>query len=541
MKMLQRILIAMAISCSIVHGQGLVNGDFSGYSCDPDWVLWNSANYLFYNDVSCGLTPWKVSHGSPDLNTTTSTGTIPVLYCAGMGSARGFGFTAAGDRNKVGNEGLFQDYTTYKGNRYYLRMYVSTSTANNNGADKIFVALTDGLEQKNVPFSQGNYSLPSPSSKQEVWKAENIESNWVLVEADFVADDDYSQIWFSLQDDDGDTYSYVYDYAMFYFTAANVSCCAISKSYSNTSSLPPVTNAGTIEAGNSVVVTSGQNVVFKSQNGVKLSPGFVASSGSTFVAKAGIACDCSLNGGVVKELCSVFPGDIQYLQSPGGTGVLVPNIFNRDTENWAPRSYGYAVPYNAYYWHLKVVNRSGSLVYETEKTAGVEGFQNGGITWDGGSLSSGTYYLVLDLKNCNGTYSFKDWVTVAGSPHARIAQTDAVAASEKPVATSKKMMKTDGERAPHRAAEALVASNGRLIYPNPVKEEFNYSYPMSQKGALKIELKDSSGNPVETIFDNTEVEGTISGVYNVKHLSRGVYYCTFQSSIGQENVRIVIE
>lgn len=445
--------------------------------------------------------------------------------------AGGANFADPGD--DWGSEGVFQNYSFYKGNKYYLQAYVRAYTTNraDDDIDKVFIALTDGLTPKGRKSdgTDASYRFPSVTEKQEIWNEQNYYtgSNWVSVEKEFIPDNDYAQLWISLTDNEDSEFGG--SSANLEFTLVNVSCCPfdqIVSSSNNLSTLPTAMN--NIETTGSVTVSSGQNIKFEAGNEVILKPGFIAGNGSSFTASIG-NCDCSLGGGNIVNICNVFDGPINFSTSQGGTGVYVPNVLVRNGSNyWYPTSYGYSKPYNAYHWKLEVFNRWGKKVDELEETSGVDGFVNQSIKWNAKGLSAGVYNILLKLTNCTGTYTFKDWVQVSDAS-ARLAANK-----------EKNRLQLDDERI--NTTNAVTSTTLLGAFPNPSHSTTSIAYEIAQAGYVNLKLLDATGNEIFILVDDKKHKvGYFTVDVNTDKLPPGVYFYKLQTSSYSGVEKLIIQ
>jgi hypothetical protein len=493
--------------------QKTANGDFN-YSCSNG--TFGTFFNAFYNGDACGLSPWQVSHGTPDISTTY--GAIPVNFSARMYS----GAIAASPG--YFSEGIFQNYNFVKGNRYFLRFYVSAdhpADGGNGDVDEVFISLANGLTGKNYPTqASANFDLPSVT-RQDVWRQTNYKTNeqWFLIDTEFIASDNYTQLWVSLKDNGGDPESVFF--AKFEIAGLYISCCPYDKYFENTNILTSTTRVeNKIETSQTVTVQNGQNVNFYAGKEINLKAGFLAQNGVLFKAATDSYCDCSVGGGNAVNICDVFAGSIQYISNSNGPGVYMPNYLNRDYyTNWYPTSYGYNKPYNAYYWKLKIINRWGQVVYEAENTSGVDGFANQSIKWNGGNVSTGTYYVDLKLTNCTGTYSYYNWLDVAGTAHPNSAR---IAGEEE---LSSEIMMEDKEK--------VLPDKSFLndIYPNPAKDLITFKYSIAKEGPVTLRLYNETNTITKTIvFEEKHPAGFFEFGYSVENLPSGIYFYSLEDS-----------
>ena len=524
-KALLLLSMVTATSTDFVNSQGLANQGFENFSCNAQ-----TAGRQFYRLDECGLQPWRVSHGSPDIEGAFSQ--IPGTFYATV--AGGGAPDWRRDGRDWGSEGIFQNYNFYRGNRYYLRAYVrafNINIPNDLYVDKVFMALTSGLAARtnnpNAPAGQrdASYSFPSVSKIQEVWNEQQYRtSGWVLVDKEFIPNSDYSQFWISLIDDDDG--GFINSAANMDFTLVNVSCCPYDVTIGSSSDLTAVPTAThTLETSGNVTIGSGKNVSFKAEEEIVLKPGFTSLNGSSFVAAID-NCDCSLGGDNVVSICDQFNGNISFITSSSGTGVYVPNVFVRNGSNyWYPTSYGYSKPYNAYHWKLEVFNRWGTKVDELEETTGVEGFANQSIKWNAAGLSTGLYNILLKVTNCSGTYTYNNQVQIFDSNGKTTA--------------SESRLKSSGEY----TDEDLVITASSLQYasPNPSLGNTTINYSVSTIGHVTLELLNSMGVRIRSIVDNyTHQAGVFKVDIDTHDLPSGVYLYKFQTSDCTEVEQLIV-
>lgn len=525
---------------ALVGNAQMPNGSFN-YTC---YRGGNTSIFYdaFYNDPvfgNCGLDPWKISHGTPDIARPYVGGVIvPFSFCAGVSGGRNFGQTAT-----WGSEGIFQNYNFYKGNRYFLRAFVRGYHVNDGGnydIDRVFIALTNGLVAKNIPFNQNtDYGFPA-NQRQDVWFENNFQSDWKLVEKEFIPNADYSQLWISLTDDDGD--QQLRQNADFFIGGLYISCCPYDKVIDNSNpnpAIPGMVIDGSVIAGNkiqtigsiSVLVNAGQGPTFQAGKEVVLGAGFVGGAG--FSAVTGVTCDCTLGAGNVVDICSVFSGGIAYIGNTTGPGVYVPNFFDRDRyANWSPISYGYAKAYNAYYWKLKILNRWGASVYEAENTSGVSGFINQSITWNGGNVSAGTYYVNLSLTNCTGTYTYNDFLQVAGTAHP---------SSQAATASATNARLAQAAESDNESSQMPEKTQIDEIYPNPADKAITLKYSIAISGSTRIILSDEQGKVRKgIILEDSHPAGNFKFSYSIENFSPGIYHLIFESGVTRDVRKLVI-
>lgn len=514
--------------------QRIVNGDFN-YTCFD--VVTQYYSNAFYNAANCGLSPWQVSHGTPDIGITF--GAIPEAFSAKVYSGK--------INNPPGyfSEGIFQNYTFIKGNRYYLRAYVSADHPFDGGAedvDKVFIAITNGLTGKSYPTQESaNFDLPSVA-RQDVWHQENYKTNnqWVLINVDFVANDNYSQLWISLKDNDGSGEEGSIGIAKFEIAGLFISCYPYDQSFVNFLQSPILHLPANVAAGDKIEteglfnVGMGENVKLQAGKEIGLGAGFVVTDGGLFTAQIKDYCDCSVDGGIVQNICDVFSGGILYIPNSQGPGVYVPKYFNRDSyANWYPSSYGYTKPYNAYYWNLKIIDRWGLSVYEANGTTGVDGFANRSITWNGGNVSAGTYYVQLDLTNCSGTYTYNNWLQVDGTPHPN---SSSIISDTKPNPSVR--MATNSESNKLAVVEKTALYD---IYPNPSNRQVTFKFSIASPGHVDLVLYDELGAVKKVIISEDDFpSGLFEFGYSVESLIEGVYICSLQTKDYHETKKIVV-
>ncbi|NOS55375.1 MAG: hypothetical protein HOP37_03855, partial [Cyclobacteriaceae bacterium] len=366
------VLLLVLFCHNYLLAQKIENGDFDNICVTLSTSIFFNA---FYDGNNCGLNPWSVSHGTPDIESTFNT--IPRSFSAAMAAGKKFGGTV-----DSGSEGIFQNYNFQKGNRYYLRSYVFARHGFDGGVDdvdEVFISLTNGLIDRNYSSGEtADFIFPS-NVKQDIWYAKDYKTNdqWVLIEKDFIANDNYSQLWVTLKDNDGNGNLFI---AEFKIAGLYVSCCPYDKTiteFTNFNGPLPNYVQSSITAGNKISTTGlvivppwSQNVNLIAGKEVVLGAGFAAQNGSFSATVIPNSCNCSIGGGNVQDICNVFPGNVTYIPNANGPGVYVPNYFNRDvSSNWYPSSFGYAKPYNALFWRLTIVNRWGAEVYRAENTA----------------------------------------------------------------------------------------------------------------------------------------------------------------------------
>ncbi len=74
------------------------------------------------------------------------------------------------------------------------------------------------------------------------------------------------------------------------------------------------------------------------------------------------------------------------------------------------------------------------------------------------------------------------------------------------------------------AVEDISAVNSALsIYPNPIKEEANISYSLSESGNCEFIIINSLGQKVASLFDDYKSAGTYQSTFNSSNLSDGIY------------------
>ena len=88
------------VSVSLANSQGLANQSFQNFSCTGAY-----GGDHFYRLNQCGLQPWRVSHGSPDIESTFSQ--IPIDHAATI--AGGSNFAEPGQ--EWGSEGTSKTIT----------------------------------------------------------------------------------------------------------------------------------------------------------------------------------------------------------------------------------------------------------------------------------------------------------------------------------------------------------------------------------------------------------------------------------------------
>jgi uncharacterized membrane protein len=536
--------VLVSFVCLMVHitNAQMPNGNFN-YTC---YQPASNTSYFFdafYKDPvtgNCGLDPWRISHGTPDIRRILPQfESVPFSFHASVSGGRNFGQTA-----NWGSEGIFQNYNFYKGNRYYLRAFVKGYHVNdgeNFDIDRVFIALTNGLAAKNVPFNQNtDYNFPS-NNRQDIWFENNFKSDWKLVEKEFIPNADYSQLWISLTDDDGD--QQLRQNADFFIGGIYIACCPYDKLIDNSNPNPEIPNMvidGSIIAGNkiqtigsiSVLINSGQAPTLQAGKEVVLGAGFVGGAG--FRAVTGVSCDCALGAGNVVDICSVFSGGISYIGNTTGPGVYVPNYFDRDRyANWYPISYGYSKPYNAYFWKLKILNRWGATVYEAENTSDVSGFLNQTITWNGGDVSAGTYYVNLNLTNCTSTYTYNGWLQVAGTAHPN--SVAAVSTNS----SSARLVQPDESKI--QSSEMPDKTQFEDIYPNPADKMIELKYSIAVSGSTRIILIDEQGKARKGILlEDFHPAGNFKFSYSVENFPPGIYHVLFESGAIREVKKLII-
>jgi hypothetical protein len=516
------------------------NGNFNFTCANPgsSGIFYDAFRYNTPGTGNCGLDPWAVSHGTPDIEKFNSA-QVPFTYYAAVSGGANFGQTSI-----WGSEGIFQNYNFYKGNRYFLRAFVRGYHVNdgeNFDVDRVFIALTNGLVSKNIlPSGQNaNYSFPQ-NERQDIWFEDNFKSPWKLIEKEFIANADFSQLWISLIDDNGDTY--LQQEAYFAIGGIYISCCPYDKTiteFTNFNGPLPNYVQSSVTAGNKISTTGlviippwSQNVNLLAGKEVVLGAGFAAQNGSFSATVIPNSCNCSIGGGNVEDICNVFPGNVTYIPNANGPGVYVPNYFNRDVStNWYPSSFGYAKPYNAFFWRLTIVNRWGAEVYRAENTAGVDGFVDKSITWNGGSVSTGVYFVKLDLTNCTGTFTYNGSLTVDGSPRPSALNTNS---KTTPFDFARVETSFEVEKIPEKTT--LVS-----IYPNPASELVTLKYQIASAGNVKIVLFDEMGNRKKAIIlEEKHPTGNFEFDYSVESLAPGIYFCRFETNDTSETKKVVI-
>ena len=242
-------------------------------------------------DSPCNTQGWYASHGTPHLERNQLGNSSTFLQF----------FDAAPDNvQSLSGEGIFREYDFNFGETYLLsfRFYRPTIVDGPTGLvndflPNLFVRLTNQLSVP-PPFPGFPGDLyPTITDAQVVFNQEiQATDGWVTLYASFTPTRNYSQIWFvgeNRQDEPPQKagYSFLDNVVLIenYTPEITDGCCPESVSYTNTSSLPGLTEVNnSIEAGPNVTVQSDQNVTFKAGNSILLEPGFTAEQGSIFSA-----------------------------------------------------------------------------------------------------------------------------------------------------------------------------------------------------------------------------------------------------------------
>lgn len=226
---------------------------------------------------------WYVSHGTPE-----------IVWDDADGNLNYFAHTWAGDfelNNDHGSEGIFQYCETFKeGKAYILNMKIRSNDpmdpTSSAVVDRVKVELVNGLNHSTVidlsppPGSSYNTPVISSSNRQVIFQSNNFSSfNWYSIGFLFIPDQDYRNIWFHPEEDNGFVNLFFDDIQLY---------CPLNQTYSNTSNLPWYTSRSdyirTLPGRGGVNVLSGQDINFTAGNYIELNPGFYATDGSKFYA-----------------------------------------------------------------------------------------------------------------------------------------------------------------------------------------------------------------------------------------------------------------
>lgn len=541
-------------------------------------------------DGACNTRGWYASHGTPHLVRNQVDNSTRFIQT----------YDSAPDRpDCCSGEGIFREYDFDAGRtyllsfRFYLPTIVHPQTGEVHFLNDLFVRLTNQLPVP-PPFTgtPGN-QYPTVTDAQVVLNIQDITATneWVTLYASFTPTRNYSQIWFTGEnrwDEAPNVHGYFYmdDVQLIenYTPQVTDGCCVENAFYSNTSSLPALTQVNNrIEAGPNVTVTSGQTVTFEAGNNILLKNGFRARSGSSFTATIQDCADpltlgldvnrsfCDVT--IVPEICggtgfyiydwstgsrtssiSLTPtSTVTYTLTvtDAGTGstvtesvtvgrdpefygnfsVFVPNVFtpNGDGINdlWEVRDANVGTgPIKAYDYDLVIVNRAGTRVYN-KKESNATGFNGGDIYWNGKNNSgswmpSGVYYFSLVLKNCDHKSGelIKGTISLFGS--------QARPALETP----------DSED----IFTNVEIEDTFRFWPNPTSNFLRVDFGVSQDSYLHIDLISLEGKLIRKLEDNDRQQaGIYSKEYSFDYLPKGVYFIRFETSEHTSLQKVIIQ
>jgi hypothetical protein len=173
--------------------QELLNGKFEFFN--TDCFIGNKNPFI---EDRCNLSPWKVSHGTPQMSNVMNT-----RLMATMNSAATYGL---GTSNS--GEGIFYPFQFKKGNLYQLKLNIRAfSNFEDRKVENIYVQLTNGIVPRYSNADGTNYNMPSPINSQILVHERDFRLIDKEINIIFWADRDYEQIWFTLVDTRQDNFT----------------------------------------------------------------------------------------------------------------------------------------------------------------------------------------------------------------------------------------------------------------------------------------------------------------------------------------------
>lgn len=504
----------------------IVNGGFENYTCEnPNAPTFVSDPFFKDGNVDCGTSPWKISHGSPQIFPTYENNPNNV-WCARIGSSSNIASAYSPPPTNKAGEGLIYQYNFEKGKPYKIefryKSYVKVvTTGDNNLVDKIVIQLCNGVNIRTERPLYENYNLPNCSSSQKIFAPSNVSvTNWQTQSIIFYPVRDFSQLMFYIYDDCiSNSPGTGGSRAEFFIDDIQLSC---GPSNSNITSTIP---AGLNQSSDKITLsntntTVAQSYTFAASQEVSILPNTTITAGSDVLVKIG-GLNCAAEPSVCTSPSNIF---IPNFVTPNGDGANDTwKVIDQSKPNLA---------YNAYKIYYEIYNRWGATISCTTKYAkdfGMSGFPSGAMEWDAKGVSDGVYYYLIRIYNCSppnnnqcnpgfrsgdycggcikiisgeeedlGYTEYNSWVQIAGS--------SARAGSE-----------PFDENSTNEISEYLN------IYPNPVKENINYELKSTKEDDFyQMTLIDLSGKEVMQT-EQQKLPGKTSGIWNIQTLQSGLY------------------
>ncbi|MEZ5044179.1 MAG: T9SS type A sorting domain-containing protein [Saprospiraceae bacterium] len=553
-------VIICLIFSQILLAQPFVNLDLDFNNINPSGIV---SDFFGGNQNNNGITePWEVSHGTPDLEHVPASAGQSFTKAFYVSSGKGLGFLNCNQPNNIGSEGLFYEHNFIQGHRYTLRFFYKNPT--NKVPDRAFISLTTGLpEDYGSTPTQCNpgdrsYAIPSHGAEQVIFEIKNtLVSSWQEHEICIIPEQNFNQLWFSINDDDPFD-NIRQNTAAALFGGLSIECCTpiiehtgteIAK-YPGTTTiehapLPGLSHAAlevvasTIEG--DIIVKEDEGVVFKAGDEVLIT----ASNGNDFIIEIGGEFDAII------EDCNCDSQGNNYCQNymPSGAGnvggfqhLFLPNIFDPSGNN-GPEvmvysiEYGsqYSMPYNAHKATFRIFDRWGGLVHEQiiDRRCDPEGIPHGALSWDGCingiPAPQGVYTMFLELENCYEPYPvvipLQGGITLVNSGNCnspRIQNEPGINSNNHTIAVQEqsKLLENDLNTGIKEQTFSL------LIFPLPAHDYIKIRLtPTEEIGNIPLILKNIQGSIVKSVnvkCENGEKEQIID--IDISELPAGTYF-----------------
>lgn len=508
-------LILVCFGCMLFNltKAQIINGDFESYTCensnaptfvyDPFWVTSNGI---------CGTSPWKISHGSPQVYPTYDNNPSN-QWCGRLGGGGNNG------------EGLIYEYNFQKGKAYKLefrfKSYVNVITPGDNNLVNInVIQLCNGVAIRSQPSFSESYSLPSWSSNQKLFSQSNVNApTWQTQSITFYPVRYFSQLMFYSIDDCSDNGTPLSSKAFFFIDDIKLSCGESNKIITSNNTVGLNQSSDKLSLANTSTAT-GQSYTFSASQEVSILPNTTITAGSDALVKIG-GLNCASEPSVCSSPSNIF---IPNFVTPNGDGANDTwKVIDQSKPNFA---------YNAYKIYYEVTNRWGATIFCSTKYAknyGMNGFPSGAMEWNASGVSDGAYYYLMRIFDCSppnsnqcnagfrsgdycggcikiisgeeedlGYIQYNGWLQIAGS--------SARAGSE-----------------PFDENTLSEPENYLNVYPNPVKENINYELQSTNDNDFyQMTLIDLTGKEVMHT-NNQEFSGKIMGQWNIENLNSGLY------------------
>ena len=520
-------------------------------------------NVLLDPFFSSSALPWKISHGSPSITLVTAG---EVNFSKAILLTSYIDMEQCDDDNDVntppirlggqGCEGVYYEYDFKAGHKHILKCAVKS----NLEVDKVYIVLANGLPEETVDNSirgcDETYRSYDPISidndMKVLYQMTNFDqANWINLELEIFSTDNFSQLWFTLEDNDvnGSNVQTFDDAPSFLIGGLSIECCEEDKEYHTTEKviftgssstqhdpLPIITHVkNTIAAiadDGDIIIETDEDVTFKAGNNIDItttgSNAFVVEPGANFTAEIE-DCLCASDG---NDICKNYipPGTPPGENVGGFEYIFVPNIFDPSGQAGEANSYfsvfygsQYPMPYNAHRVIFRVFEEGGGLFHEQIIDDPCNGIPSGILVWDGcaGDMAaaSNVYTWTLELENC---FAITNPV-LAGDVTLVNSNPDCANLAKR----SKEVKIDNGFQQninTYRSAEYLMA------FPNPLDKITTIEYILSSSTRVNLFLQSQNGRITHYLEkEKKQKAGKYQIYFDTFNLPKGLFYLILQT------------